>query len=87
MELWSESVDEPPRIGTWRTFHPYKRHDPGGTQEGERWRTRNVAMLSVVTDEQARGRVRLDLDRLLREDARRLDDYQLCRPVIVGALR
>src|SRR5919108_1526717 len=54
---------------TRRTFHPDQSE---GRRRGKRRRGRNAAMLSVVADDAAQAELRLDLDELLREGARRM---------------
>src|SRR5918995_483916 len=54
---------------TRRTFHPDQSE---GRRRGERRRGRNAAMLSVVADDAAQAELRLDLDELFREGARRM---------------
>src|SRR5829696_3279722 len=52
-----------------RTFHPDQSE---GRRRGKRRRGRNAAMLSVVADDAAQAELRLDLDELFREGARRM---------------
>src|SRR5215211_6598584 len=54
---------------TRRTFH---RDQTEGRRRGKRRRGRNAAMLSVVADDAAQAELRLDLDELFREGARRM---------------
>src|ERR671913_1096030 len=54
---------------TRRTFRPDLLE---GRRRGERRRGRNAAMLSVVADDAAQAELRLDLDELFREGARRM---------------
>src|SRR5215216_5381139 len=54
---------------TRRTFH---RDQTEGRRRGKRRRGRNAAMLSVVADDAAQAELRLDLDELFRQGARRM---------------
>src|SRR6266516_5927896 len=54
---------------TRRTFHPDLLE---GRRRGKRRRGRNAAMLSVVADDAAQAELRLDLDELFREGAKRM---------------
>src|SRR5918995_518222 len=54
---------------TRRTFHPDQSE---GRRRGKRRRGRNAAMLSVVADDAAQAELRLDMDELFREGARRM---------------
>src|ERR671910_1262268 len=54
---------------TRRTFHP---DHVGRTPAGQRRRGRNAAVLSVIADDAAQAELRLDLDELFREGARRM---------------
>src|ERR671913_2049971 len=54
---------------TRRTFRPDLLE---GRRRGERRRGRNAAMLSVVADDAAQAELRLDMDELFREGARRM---------------
>src|SRR5678816_2817243 len=52
-----------------RTFHPDQSE---GRRRGKRRRGRNAAMLSVVPDDAAQAELRLELDELFCEGARRM---------------